>query len=402
MLTNLSDDQFFSLIFTSKDRLGMDYIEEAKRRKENMLPFLSRVLSEEKNYQLEGEAFWGVIHAVYLLGIFGDPMGFDALISASKFGTVHDIDWIQDVLPECYFRMGKEIIPRLMSQIDKEKYSGILAICSEVYALWNFWDIFSEEKEKIEAFLLRVLEDPGIDPETRALLIFDFVRTGRRDLKPLFEEFFERGEVDLEFMGREDLDYFYDKVPQSLGYHRDHEGFYSSESIGQRQQRWEKEDKEEEQDRVEEFILENFRSISRNDPCPCGSGKKFKKCHLRWAEQELLRLSAEEEMDEDSGAIRRAVSIERKSESALRRVLARKGKTALFSEIKERCLGLIKAPQSDLEAKGFDYFFAPVIPKIGFESEDELEDFMNTLMEYYNALAAQFPPEYPREGGSFH
>jgi hypothetical protein len=49
---------------------------------------LSRVLFEEKNCQLEGEAFWGVVHAVYLLGIFGDLRGFDALIFARKFGTV--------------------------------------------------------------------------------------------------------------------------------------------------------------------------------------------------------------------------------------------------------------------------------------------------------------------------
>jgi hypothetical protein len=116
----------------------MDYVEEAKRRRENMLPFLSRILSKEKNFQLEGEAFWGVVHAVYILGIFRDIRGFDALVFASKFGTVYEIDWIPDVLPECYFRMGKDIIPRLMNQIDKEKYSGILAICSEVYALWNF------------------------------------------------------------------------------------------------------------------------------------------------------------------------------------------------------------------------------------------------------------------------
>jgi len=24
---------------------------------------------------------------------------------------------------------------------------------------------------------------------------------------------------------------------------------------------------------------EDFAKIGRNDPCPCGSGKKFKKCH---------------------------------------------------------------------------------------------------------------------------
>jgi hypothetical protein len=53
VLKDLQDDQFFTLIFTAGDRLGMDYVEEARRRKENMIPFLSSVLSEEENYQLD-------------------------------------------------------------------------------------------------------------------------------------------------------------------------------------------------------------------------------------------------------------------------------------------------------------------------------------------------------------
>jgi hypothetical protein len=32
--------------------------------------------------------------------------------------------------------------------------------------------------------------------------------------------------------------------------------------------------------------LERLRSAGRNDDCPCGSGKKYKKCHLR-ADEEL-------------------------------------------------------------------------------------------------------------------
>jgi hypothetical protein len=26
----------------------------------------------------------------------------------------------------------------------------------------------------------------------------------------------------------------------------------------------------------------DFSSAGRNDPCPCGSGKKFKNCHYDW------------------------------------------------------------------------------------------------------------------------
>jgi len=86
----------------------------------------------------------------------------------------------------------------------------------------------------------------------------------------------------------------------------------------------------------------------------------------------------------------------------IRRFFARKGKTNLFSEIREKSMELIKIPHSELSDKGFDYFFAPIIPKIVFENEEEMEDFVNMLMEYHNALAAQFPSDYPRDRGSFH
>ncbi|MCX6706391.1 MAG: SEC-C metal-binding domain-containing protein [Candidatus Woesebacteria bacterium] len=27
-------------------------------------------------------------------------------------------------------------------------------------------------------------------------------------------------------------------------------------------------------------VVEPKKKIGRNDPCPCGSGKKYKKCHM--------------------------------------------------------------------------------------------------------------------------
>jgi hypothetical protein len=111
--------------------------------------------------------------------------------------------------------------------------------------------------------------------------------------------------------------------------------------------------------------------------------------------RELLGLSAEEEMTKDFMSTRVAVSKERGSESALRRFLARKGND-LFSEIRERSLGLIKSPQSDISAKGFDYFLGPIMSKVGFKSKKEREEFTTIIMGYHNAPAAQFPQITPR------
>ena len=37
-----------------------------------------------------------------------------------------------------------------------------------------------------------------------------------------------------------------------------------------------------ENDRIKQMELQSrFKGVGRNDPCPCGSGKKFKKCHGR-------------------------------------------------------------------------------------------------------------------------
>ncbi len=150
MLKDLPDGEFFSLIFTSEDLLGMDYVEEAKRRKENMVPFLSRVLSEEASYQLEGKAFWVVIHAVHLLGILGDLRGTHGLLAAGRMGDVYEIDWIWEALPECYLKLGKEVIPLLMGHIEREKASDFEVITNEVYGLWNLWEAYPEEKERFD------------------------------------------------------------------------------------------------------------------------------------------------------------------------------------------------------------------------------------------------------------
>ena len=117
MLADLSDEKFLDLIFTEEDRLGMDYIEEAKKRRNVVIPFLTRVSQERKSYQAEGKKFWAIVHAIYILGILGDIKAFDALSSASQFGNLFDIDWTWEALPECYQRLGKEAIPRLMEFI---------------------------------------------------------------------------------------------------------------------------------------------------------------------------------------------------------------------------------------------------------------------------------------------
>lgn len=398
MYQNLSDEKFFDLIFTGQDLLGIDFLEEAKKRKETMVPFLSRVLKREKNYQEEGKKFWGVIHAVYLLGILGDIRGIEGLFCASRFGDKYDIDWLWETLPESYFRMGKEAIPKLCEYVEREKYSNSLALTNEIQALWNFWEAYPEEKEKIEGFLLEILKDPDIEPETRGDLIADFAQIGRKDLKPLFERHYERGEVDLETLPREDMEAFLTEGYCFPGHHDDLEKFYSPEEIAKRQERWKKESQEEKaEEDIEDYILDNYTRIPRNDLCPCGSGKKFKKCHLAWAEEEHDRLQEQEKEEREGlGFSPLAIMEERRSETAIRQFLAQKSQTHLFAELKKKILDAIKAPKDESIRHGFNFYLEPVLSKISFRDKEEVEEFVQSLMVYFNALSRHFAG-YPED-----
>ncbi len=230
MYQDISDRDFVHLIFASEGRLGIDYVKEAKARSMVVVPFLCDVLTKESNYRLEDKRFQGVIHAVHLLGILGDANSFGAFLLASKFSHKYDIDWIWDALPECYLRLGKDAIPKLVNHIEAFKHDSDL-VSEEISGLWNLWEAYPEERQGIEDFLLRVLRDPKTDGVTTANLIADFAQLGRRDLKPLFGSFCETGRMGLDTLTMEDLDYFFDSVHCPPTSHYDLEDFYSAEEI---------------------------------------------------------------------------------------------------------------------------------------------------------------------------
>jgi hypothetical protein len=401
MLKDLSDKKFFKLIFSSGDRLGFDYVEEAKRRREKYVPLLCSVLENEKNYKRKDERFWGVVHAVYLLGIIGDIRSIHALQTAGKFSQIYSIDWIWEALPECYLRLGPEAIGSLMNHLEKAKGQDFSTISSEVLGLWNLWDRYPECRVEIEDFLLEVIKDRATHREVRAYLMGDFAEIGRKDLLPLFEGFFERGEVALETLTREDLDQFLERDRKVPGHRKDLERFYDAEEIERRQRRWQDEEKARVQRDFEAFILERSNRIGRDKLCPCGSGEKFKKCHLPWALEERLRRQEEEAITQEQLRLRAAVRTERESESALRRFLSRKGQTTLFQEIKEKALELIKTPHKEFSARGFSSNIQPVLSRIDFENEREAKAFMEVFMAYFNALSEQFSG-FPEDGMMVH
>jgi hypothetical protein len=397
MYENLSDEEFVELLFTSQDQLGPDYIERAKARRITLVPLLCDLLADERNYQFEDKRLWAVIHAVYILGIVADPQAIDTLIQANELADDYEIQRIADTLPECYFRIGPDAIPGLQTHIDENEEKDDLALFSLSAGLWNLWAGYPDTREDIEDFFLRVIQKPGCDFSFRTHLITDFAQINREDLKPMFEDYFEKGEVNLDILSRDDLDYFFNDVNGLPGFRTDLEAFYSEEENERRRPEWREDEELAEQEEIEEFILDNYNRIGRNERCPCGSGKKFKKCHLAWAEEERRRLQDLDELLEFRGAI----MIEREVESALRRLLAVKNQQRLFDGLKDKAMEAIKAPMKEFQFRGLLSYIAPVFSQIEFDDEEDTKLFLDLFMDYFNALAWQYQ-DSPKDGEPIH
>ncbi|MDD5168318.1 MAG: SEC-C domain-containing protein, partial [Syntrophales bacterium] len=139
----------------------------------------------------------------------------------------------------------------------------------------------------------------------------------------------------------------------------------------------------------------------RNDPCPCGSGKKYKKCHLPAVEEEMARKRSEEIKDEEAAAAGALIWEERECEVELRRLLAAKGRTDIFPDLKAKAIEAITAPLAEFRDKRLHGYFEPLFAQIGFNNRQESDSFVKLFFEYYNALASQYK-DHPRDKGKIH
>ena len=125
---------------------------------------------------------------------------------------------------------------------------------------------------------------------------------GMSDLKSLVKKAFDRGFIDSHVLG---FDHFEEDLRRGIDHpgeprlpdDRDStlfgdtveelSGWYCfSEQYRVDQERWRR---QAETDCARSQRLENpFKGVGRNDPCPCGSGKKFKKCCLATARDGMM------------------------------------------------------------------------------------------------------------------
>jgi len=273
------------------------------KKQEAVIP-LCDVLHDDSYWEAEDNMQWMPLHAVKLLGMLADPRALphlvDALILACKVGDYS----IMEDLPTVFGCIGPPAIPHLEEFIHANKgdnefwyprstaADGLLGI-----ALHH-----PHEQERILTFLHELFSEED-DEEFLGFAAKSLLNFSDPSSIPVLEKAFDRGIIDDYIIRRDDL---LKKRVKPLGmYNNDLLHFYDPEQVAERQVRREIEyEKEYEKERHaaqkleqreksiaielkrleiantlnERNVLPLTRKVGRNEPCPCGSGKKFKKC----------------------------------------------------------------------------------------------------------------------------
>jgi tetratricopeptide (TPR) repeat protein len=165
---------------------------------------------------------------------------------------------------------------------------------------------YLHEQERITTFLHRLFSEED-DPEFLGLAAGSVLDLGDPSSIPILEKAFDRGVIDEFIINRDDL--MIDKKKPHGMYNNDLLNFYDPEQVAERRAGWENEKENNEEKEIENEhyaaqkleqreksiaielkrleiantlnernVLPLTRKVGRNEPCPCGSGKKFKKC----------------------------------------------------------------------------------------------------------------------------
>ena len=304
MFSHLSIQELLSKLEELGDQVPGELPQAILAKEQGGVIPLCDVLQDKHYWEAEDDKQWMPIHAVKLLGMLADPRALphlvDALILACKVG---DYSIMKD-LPTVFGRIGPSAIPLLEEFIHAHKgdnefwyprstaADGLLAI-----ALHH-----PHEQERILTFLHELFSEED-DEEFLGFAAKSLLNFSDPSSIPVLEKAFDRGIIDDYIIRRDDL---LKKRVKPLGmYNNDLLHFYDPEQVAERRSWREKEREiEEEKERHaaqkleqreksiavelkrleianalnERKVLPLTRKVGRNEPCPCGSGKKFKKC----------------------------------------------------------------------------------------------------------------------------
>lgn len=295
-LKTLDNNALIDTMINDEDRVPRLLIDECVQRNESLLKDISLHINKNQPPETDGE-WWLQLHFIMILGLIPSEQAGILLIECIDTMRTSEDENLQEWFASCW--------PALMENKPQTIIEQVLIRCNDKTMPWflrtNLSDIIianalrmgEEELEKAIDWLAKMVSDEENDWSYRLTTgnnLLDFPRD--RHLQLLTKLAKQQTGLGVHF-NQKDINSVYQKGLDSPSWLRFNNpwDFYEPNKIEERQRRWQQEDNPKDQaDPV--FEHNNFFSqeitpyqhttpkIGRNDPCSCGSGKKYKKCCL--------------------------------------------------------------------------------------------------------------------------
>ena len=282
--------------------IDRDLAEELLRRGTAAVPYLAQILDEEKYWRLEkgvGDG-WAPISALHLLAAIADPEGLKPILRV-LYRRPDDLgDWLTEDISSilaCFGPAAVEPVKELVSNRYLDVYvrvagSGALSLIAREHP---------DCKDGIIDFFHEILVREGEDRTFLSFCVGDLAEIKGPSSKPIMRSLFDGGRIDEEIITWSCIEDIYQTWGDDfLASKKDPMNFFSPENLNYLKKiSGEIQPEHGTQSTAPWSALEEpeKRKVGRNDPCPCGSGKKYKKCCLP-------KTRSQRKVDEDESNLR--------------------------------------------------------------------------------------------------
>jgi hypothetical protein len=297
--------ELIELLFKEEDRATLEHARELIARGEEAARPLREILANEDYwYEGQGGDHWIVVHAINFLSAMRDEQALHLLIEMVQHAYFSNHEGAVEVLPAAMGHYGATAVDPYVKFISE--YRGAhrdnpdFSHCRHTVSAALTRIALKDEAVRPRAadFVIGLFADPKEDD--RIFLSFSSGHPVALDKEPgkdrslkAVRAAYDRGMINQEINGsfKEFTRMVRERRPSLFNDLRsDLLDFYSPEEIRRRQiERAERQEDDPYRPDARPLIpvgytmaergsLQRKEKVGRNDPCPCGSGKKYKKC----------------------------------------------------------------------------------------------------------------------------
>jgi len=241
-------------------------------KREDALFYLRKLLQDGMLwYSTRRGNGWAPIHAIHILPLIKTKEALKLLLDIMRYKEEELSDWLTEDCPTLLAAFGEDAIKPLKEYTQDETLETF-ARSSAQAALTVIAHRHPDRKEEIKNYLRKLFKEASDITFTSCMAgdILSFKDPGvLADVYAAFDE----GRIDPTFIGRDEVDEIFNSPEEKQDYQH-HMGdpldYFSEENL----EFLRKQDYQEESEKDQK----KKKKVGRNDPCPCGSGKKYKNC----------------------------------------------------------------------------------------------------------------------------